>query len=236
MQKLSTIYMKTILTFILVAVCVTFFSCQKEEKLPVNLTSVTNSGILSGTIVDYEAGSVDSVKSLDSTILGRSGVSSSGYFTMELIIPPLLKMGVLSGVQVSDTMAMTGSFYINSFKGINATGELKKCNFATDTLNKPGMSYALFVYSDRAFTMNGMRNQTSTWGNKTYSYDNNYDLAINKGWNELIVKLISYNETTTSLRSSVILTNTITADLQWRNFKHSVSFAPKRKSSLKMDF
>ena len=228
--------MKIAFYFILVSLCVTFSGCQKDEELPVVLTSITTGGIFNGTIMEYVAGSVDSVQSLNTTILGSSVVSSLGKFSMKLIVPPLSVMGTLSGVLVSDSTAMTGSFYMNSFKGQSVTGELKKCNFATDTLNKPGMSYALFVYSDRAFTMNGMRNQTSTWGNKTYSYDNNYDVAINKGWNELIVKLISYNETTTSLRSSVILTNTITADLQWRNFKHSVSFAPKRKSNLKMDF
>jgi len=198
--------------------------------MPVVLTSITTGGVFNGTIVEYVAGSVDSVKSCNTTILGSSWVSELGKFSMKLIVPPLSLMGTLSGVLVSDSTAMTGSFYMNSFKGQSVTGELKKCNFVTDTLNQPGMSYALFLYSDRAFTMNGMHNQTSVWGGITYSSDYNYDVVINKGWNELIVTLISYNKTSTGLRISENMTNVITPDLQWRYIKHPVSFAPKRKN------
>lgn len=192
------------------------YSCQKDENILTVSSSITNDGVLSGKILDFVPSSIDSVKALDFSFVGKGKVASTGDFSIGLAVPVLTKLAKLSGVVVSDSIAMTGTVSIFSFLNIKNNGVLYKCNYAIDTLNKAGMSISVFIYSDRPVRLTGTHTETHTSDNNTQTsnYTVFYNVMMKKGWNELVYKVISYKRTTNSETMSESLTNNITGDLQ----------------------
>lgn len=217
---------RTTFKIILVAVCISFFSCQKngDEKLPTDNSSISIDGVLSGKIVNYVANSIDSVKARNTDYVGTSKVLSTGYFSIGLTLPQLEKIGSLSGVMISDTTALGGSATITSYLNSYENGEVIKCNYANDSINKPGMAYSSFVYTDRAFTMKGTHEETYMEGDISETSSTVYNVTFKKGWNEVVTKITSYSSTSNNLTSSVSMTNVITSDLQWYFFKSDYSY------------
>lgn len=215
--------MNTIYKFIFVALCVTFFSCNKDENLSTGASSITSDGVLSGKIVDFVPNSIDSVKVLGSGNIGARKVLSSGDFTIGLSVPQLSRSGNLSGVTLSDINAMTGSVSINTYLNNNFNGSIRKCNFDSLYINKAGMSYSMFVYSDRDFTMKGTHIETGIRVDRTEKFTANYQVALKKGWNELVTKVDLYTLTSNSLIQTQTVTNIITPDLQWHFVKYDNS-------------
>lgn len=210
--------MKTTFKFILVALSVTFFSCQKDENLSTGSSSITNAGVLSGTIVNYTPNSIDSVRVWDTeNYIGMNKASMTGDFSIDLAVPHLSKFGAMKGVFVSDTTAMTGTVSIYSYLNNNSNGVLLKCNYTTDSFNIVGMAYSFFIYSDKNLTIKGTLVNKYAWdsGTKTSSFTYIYNVNIKKGWNELVIKLNSFTSSQYSLTRSESITNTITSDLQW---------------------
>ncbi len=210
--------MKTIFNLVLIAVCVTFFSCQKDDVSTGN-SSITSDGVISGKIVNYVANSLDSVKARNTNYVGSGLVLSTGEFTIHLTIPELSKIGSLSGVAISDTTVMGGAVAIRAYLNNSIQGDLQRCNYANDSLNKAGLSYSSFIYTDKPLTLKGTHIETYTGGGYTENSTNFYDVTFKKGWNEVVFKITAYSSTTNSLTESVSMTNIIPSDLQWHFIK-----------------
>jgi hypothetical protein len=214
-------FMKTIFKFVLVVVCLSVFSCKKDEVTQSASSSITSNGELSGVIVNDSTRLIDSIKVMnhDGSMIGKCAVPSTGAFTILLGVPTLEKYGKApAGVVCSDTTAMTGEFIVNSSKLGKLTGNLTKCNFNPDsTFTKPGMSTATFVYSDRAFTVNGAENRVDSYNGFTITSTSTYsNVKFNKGWNEVVMTYNSYVMTTSGVTIKITLSNTIPADLKWK--------------------
>jgi len=214
--------MKILFNLIFVAICVTFSSCQKDENLSANNSSITSDGLLKGKIVNYIPNSIDSLNAIIYYIAGTGKVSTTGNFSISLIVPMLEMINVKKGLTVSDTNAMVGlgSVVFCSYLNNSYTGVLKKCNYTDDSAGITGMAYSYFVYSDRTFTIKGTYVNTYLYKNTintTQSYD--FNVTLNKGWNELVRKLISCTSTVNSTTELISVTNNITPDLQWHYLK-----------------
>ncbi len=214
---------KTTFKFILLAVCITFFSCQKDD-LSTGSSSVTSGGSLSGKIVNYVPNSIDSLSAVMIHPVGSGKVSPKGEFSIGLTVMQLIWERKLSGVIMSDTTAFVAPVQnINSFLNSNPNGELIKCNYTNDTISKVGMAYSTYIYLNKPLTMNGTHVETTTDGVKTETSSTFYNVAFTIGWNEVVTKITAYSSTSTGETLSVSLTNNITSDLQWRYFKSDYS-------------
>ena len=162
--------MKTALNIILVALCVTFFSCQKDD-LSTGSSSITSNGILSGKIVNYVPNSIDSLKAMSYDFVGLGKVSTTGDFYIRLTIPRLSKVGKMSGITVSDTTAMIGIVDIESYLNSNYIGVLFKCNYSSDSINNNMTKSSIFTYSDKEFTEKGTHVDSGAQYNITYIYN-----------------------------------------------------------------
>ncbi len=208
---------KTIFKLILVILCITFFSCQKDD-LSASKSSVTSDGLIKGKIVNFVPNSIDSVSAIIEYLDGSGSVSTTGDFSFILEVPELGMILAEKGLTISDPNAMIGStvtFY--SYLNKNLAGALKKCNYTNDSTAVTGMAYSYFIYSDRTFTMKGTHVNTYMFLNTTQSYV--FNITLNKGWNELVRKLTSYTSSANITTESISVTNNITSDLQWQSLK-----------------
>jgi hypothetical protein len=215
---------KTAFNLILVAVCITFFSCQKDENLSTGSSSITNDGVISGKIVNYVPNSMDSVIAMFNGLTifatGTGTVSTTGDFSMRLSVPQLIKVATLSGVTVSDTASIGRSAIIFSSFNSSLNGTLLKCNYANGDEYKAGRAHSMFVYTDRSFTMKGTNVDSSTSNGLVWNTTTTvYDVTFKKGWNEVVCKNISYSSTLEGETMSEAYSNNITSDLQWHYFK-----------------
>jgi len=209
--------MKIALQLIVFLFYVILSGCQKDQNLLTGNNSLTVNGTMSGSILNYVPGSVDSIKALCPDLIGENGISSIGQFTIDLSTPELLvTTGSMNGLLVSDTAAMTGSVYLCTYRGGMFSGLLNKSNLPMDSLNKAGISYSMFTYSDRYFTIKGTRTTTDLFNDSQLITTAKYDVIIKKGWNELVVKINSSSSTSCTTTISETVSNIITSDLQWR--------------------
>ena len=229
--------MKLSINFFLLVSCFVFFSCKNDDVTLVN-SSISNSGAISGKISNWSVGSLvfDSVAAFSwgegLVELGISEVTTDGIFSINLINPPLYKMGRVSGIVINDTTAMTGSVVVfQTLKNGSEMGEVIKCNYSnSDSLNKVGMSYSQFVYSDRVLILKGTHTETdvNNWSDFTYVQSTVCDVKLNKGWNEIVDKLVAYSVTSKAETKTISLTNVITDDLKWKCFMSGVELAPSK--------
>ena len=220
----SNLSIKTILNFVLLALCIILLSCKKEDIESPGSPSISISGVLSGDIENYSSGLIDSVKLDSYNMTGKSVVSTDGKFSIIISNPETYKIGTVNGLEVSDTTAMMAwTAILYAYKNGIETGELTKCNYTSlvDQYNER-MAYSLYWYSDRAITIKGpIEYQDSTFTSTT-----NYDITLKMGWNELVMRNDLYSVTNNDTIMAASLTNKITADLKWHYFKNesSVSF------------
>jgi len=225
--------MKATLKLILFAIPVLFLSCQKDEVAPSVASSITSSGTLSGTISGYAPNTVDSVKAkVYVSLIGTCKVSSTGEFSVGLSIPELYMIHSLSGVNVSDTTAMTGTLAVACFKKGVFYSELSKSSCSQDSLVMPGMSASSFVYSDRDLTLKGVHSDTYTSDGFSWSDVRTYQITLKKGWNELIDKTNSYSISTTSVVYTHTISNTVTSNLKWRYSNNGYFMNQVKKSGI----
>ena len=218
--------MKTIYKLILLALTVTFFSCQKNENGLNSNSSITSNGILAGTILKYTPSLCDSVKAIQGMLIGKGPVSIDGKFSIVLSTPTLTEIGNLSGIVTSDSTAMVGSIItIYTFKGGNFNGQLTKSSLVKDSLTAEGFSYAVFMYSDRDFTLKGTHKESNQDLSRNYSIINSeMNIIVKKGWNELISSIKLSAKTSTSETMTFSLTNSISSDLQWQQVSSGPTF------------
>lgn len=221
----SNLSIKTVLNFILIAQCIILLSCTKDDIENLGTPSISLSGVLSGDIVDYSSGLIDSVKLDSYNMTGKSVVSSDGKFSIIINNPETYKIGTVSGLEVSDTnamMAWTATLY--AYKNEIETGELTKCNYTSlDDQYNEGMAYSLYWYSDREISIKG----PIEYQDSTFSSTTNYDINLKRGWNELVMKNDLYSATTSDTTMAASLTNIIQADLKWHYFKYESTVSLK---------
>ncbi len=214
--------MKNLVKIKLLSLALILCACEEQQlSTDNNLSSIENGRTLSGTIVNIDRGTIDSVAiicdlndwAVGSYVLSRSAVSSSGKFTLSLPIPSgLEKIGKIFSSGFSGTISDELAFVfqkvgseIAAFKNGVEVGSIVKCNFLhSDNRNNLNAAKSGFIYSDR---------KTSVKGTDT-KYGVTYDFTLQKGWNELVMKKTAnpdYNQS---------VSNTVTSDLQWRYFAH----------------
>jgi hypothetical protein len=107
--KQTKIFMKSTFGIFVTVLVAAFYSCQKDNVSLGVSSSISSDGVFSGTIVN-DSNRIDSIKVYhfcNNEFLGKSGVSSTGKFSLALTNPVLRKMVTSpSGVVVSDTTAM----------------------------------------------------------------------------------------------------------------------------------
>ena len=226
--------MKINFNLFVLALSLALFSCNKTEVSVSEKSSITNDGIFSGKIVNYSSTAIDSIKSVkssNSSLLDKSKVTTDGKFSMSLSTPILRKIGSKKGIIISDTTALIGNLEeLYTYKNGSRTGVIRKCNFTTDSVNSAGMSNSAFIYADRAITVKGTELYSYTFGDYSENSTLNYNITLKKGWNELVVKIDAFSQTTTSVTSTNSATNIITSDLQWRYFEVSNDYDVKQKA------
>ena len=216
--------MKSTFNLILIAIIVSFYSCKNDENVSTVNSSITGNGTLSGTILDYKPGVIDSVKAVGSYLIGKSGLSSVGKFSIDLSIPQLSRIGTSDGYVVSDSSAMIGYLQVDTYHGGELNGGLYKCNFSPDSLNSAGNSNCYFLYSDRTFTIKGSHTYSQSDEYMTYVTTLTYNVIIKKGFNELDARINSYIVTPSGITSSKSMNNVIASDNQWRFSGRILSF------------
>ena len=217
--------MKTVFNLILVVVCLTVFSCKKDEVTQTvsNPSSITTNGVLSGVIINDSTFFIDSVIVEDEyENIVSSTAPSKGAFSISLKIPHLSKYGKApAGVTCSDTSAMTGRIYLYTYDQYQRRGSIIKSNFnqEIDYNMRSGKSESSFVYSDRTFTENGSHTDTYISGPnkvKITTITNYSNVKRNKGWTELVETIDSYVQTSESITAVITISNVISSDLKWR--------------------
>jgi hypothetical protein len=234
--------MKTTFRIVVMVLFAAFYSCKKNDVSPGVSSSISNNGILTGTIVN-DSNRIDSIKVYDyivdnynvvegSIIIGKSAVLSSGKFSLVLTNPVLRKIGTgPSGVIVSDTTAMVGNMNeLEAYKSGIYYGNINKSNFSISDIPIAGESTSQFMYSDRTFTIKGTEIDADT----TYTYKSNlkinYSITFKKGWNEIVLEIDSYSNTTTTTTTVETYSNNITSDLQWRYYPNNNASSVRAKT------
>jgi hypothetical protein len=210
--------MKTFFKVVLFVFVSVFYSCGKDDNASSADSSITSTGVLSGTIVNYNSSLIDSLKAdyyTSKDFIGKCRVASDGKFSLNLSIPVLEKIGNVEGLDISDTTALTASLELNGYLKDVKVGEIMKSNYTTDSLNKVGMCSALMVYVDRPITMKGETSDSESYNGLVETYSSKVDLILKKGWNEITNTVNIYSKTKTNINTTVILSNNIGKDLQW---------------------
>lgn len=126
-------------------------------------------------------------------------------------------VSIPSGVVVSDTTVMIGNLNdIETYEGGIFNGRINKCTISFENGIKAGMSTSKFVYFDGSLTMKGTELYTDTYNSVTSTTRIIYNNTFKKGWNEMVVKIDSYTETSTTITTVETYSNTVTPDMQWR--------------------
>ncbi len=226
--------MKTVFKFVLVVVCLSVFSCKNDEVTQTETNgsiSISSDGKLSGVISNNSTSVVDSIVLVngENLPLGSCKVPTTGSFSVALGIPKVLeKIGKSPvGIICSDTTAMSGEvgMFLTFKQGVQ-TGMLVKANNATMDSPKAGDSRSMFVYFDRAITINGTGTEISYDTIPAYNGSNaqvikttattNYsNVKMNKGWNELVMTTNSLAVTATTATISATFSNTIPSTVKW---------------------
>ena len=217
--------MKGTFKIIVTVLLAIIYGCQKNEIIvpepkpssPSNYNSITSDGVISGTIVNDSTSLVDSIKVYSGGLIGKDAVSAVGKFSVTLTVPTLHRYIKLSGVAVSDSMAMIGNVYeIQTHKAGCITSIVQKSNYSADSLGA-GMFHSIFIYSDRAFTIVGTHTYSpNTSEGITHNSKENWKVTIKKGWTEIIDSIDSYSKTSNTETISHTYSSTIPSDLKWK--------------------
>lgn len=204
------------------------FSCTTdptEEDIINTLSSIKDGKILSGKIANYQSVDIDKLEIYTVnyeddtwepiiTVIAEGDISDNGQFSLTLQTPSDLiniqdYLGDDFEGEISDKMAFifNDDFLgaISAFKGNEEIGYVFKGNGSIfEDWAEPPFSVSLFIYSDRKTTVKGQDRGSY------YSYY--YDFTLNKGWNEIVWKILEYSDS----KSSVKVSNEITEDMVWK--------------------
>jgi len=123
--------MKTIFKLVLFVVVAAFYSCGKDENVPSVESSITTSGFIRGTIVNYATSPAESI-TFNKDFIAK--VSKVGDFSIILPIPMtpyFSEIGAMNGVQISDTEALISEPVDIIAYHNGQEGELMRTNIAT---------------------------------------------------------------------------------------------------------
>ncbi len=230
---------------LLFVLSVTIVSCEKNEpSASSNTNSSLSNNLLSGKIDSFISGSVDSVLAYlklgnkDTTHFGYETIASDGSFSIKTTITPA-SSGLVRFYDmfdedftgsISDTNTYVSKYSMEFYASRNGVtcGEILKTNYNSfEKEDSTGASMSVFVYSDRELKVSGKEIHSYNEG-KAYSetYTANYDFILKKGWNELVMKRVYYNQSATgSVKTETSLTSNITSDLKWRFFPDNLRSA-----------
>jgi hypothetical protein len=193
----------------------------------VGCNDMSNGGALSGTIADYTAGSVDTIKCISTdkaVLIGKCGVSAKGVFSIILAIPSdASRIGKgPDKVVVSDTTALVSGAFMYVYKNRNEIGTFAKCNYThTSSTVTVGDAVVMLLYTSKSFTIKG----TESNMDGSVSEITTYDLKLSKGWNEVVGTITQYSAT----KESMTLSSTIPTNLKWRYFSTTPSYIKRLK-------
>lgn len=209
--------MNTTFKIIITLLLATFYSCQKNEVLPIVSGSITIDGVFSGTIVN-DSNRIDSIQVYTYDLIGKGEILTDGKFSLKLTIPPLDQITAFpSGIVVSDTKAMYSTpFICSTYKGRVYKGDIFKTNYLVTESTKAGNTASQFIYSDRDFSIIGTNVISEIDNRITFYHKLNYNVLFKKGWNEIVYKIDTYSKTSNTLTVVETYSNNITSDLQWR--------------------
>ncbi|MFM2290861.1 MAG: hypothetical protein RIS29_674 [Bacteroidota bacterium] len=225
--------MKLSIYLIIAILVLSFTACDHKDET--GTTSITGTNTISGKVSNYSSDKIDSIGAIDYAMLGSSKISTSSDFSLSLKLPQLRRIGTQPGITVSDSTALIGNVYICTFKYGKNSGELKRCNFISDSTFYVGMAYSSFIYCDRSITVKGTEITDKSNSIYTHKESLNYNFRLVKGWNELIIKVESYTNSSKSYVVVYSMTNTIPSNLKWYSFEDSyygVKGKVKHKTSI----
>ncbi len=212
--------MKSLKNFIMVcaALSIITVSCSKDDNNDSSKGSITSEGNLSGSIShgDTLGSTVDTVVcTLDngsSVVVGKSALKE-GKFDIKLNVPAT---GLLNPIKteifptshpvienISDSTVLiseSDGVFFDTYKNNTYTGNLWRANMDINELSdySAGEAVAFYIYSNGAVVLKA--NDTDEDG---IIYQ--YDLSLNKGWNEIIWKCTKANSS--EVRISVTSNN-----------------------------
>lgn len=244
---IKTVFILSLLLFICIG-------CSKDDDND-SSTDTIGQNVFSGTISNYTAGAIDSLKFcylkeddnnniVIQYVFGSSAVSTNGSFSMKLSTPQnsLLTEAsdeIYDDVAVSDkTVKMTGSEHY-SFVAVKNKTIVGMIVYANDVFNSlalqnrgylsgtdNGWSYGCPVYLDNNLTVSG----THSGGSGTQSYKYIYNVKGKKGWNTFFIQH-NYTELGTIATETEKLTTTLPANYMWYYYSLSSMDLIKRQNT-----
>ena len=226
--------MKTTFKVVLFVFVAAFYSCGKDEVSSTS-SSITSSGVISGTISNYGVSPVDSIHFNGSNAI----VSSGGKFSSTIAIPKSADLhdfeAPTTGVTISDVNALISELKIVPYSN-SVVGELTKTNYSENITSLDGLAFSEFLYCDRDATIKG-----SYSGDIDIMYGISisgiitFDVKLKKGWNEIVYTVEKMSLITGD--ATVRVSNTVPSDLKWvflgQDNAGSASKVKALKSSLK---
>jgi len=228
--------------------------CSKDDDND-SSTDTISQNVFSGTISNYTAGAIDSLKFcyhkeddnnniIIQYVFGSSAVSTNGSFSMKLSTPPnsLLTEAsdeIYDDVTVSDkTVKGAGSEHYSfvAYKNKTIVGIVVYGNEVFNSLmlqnrgsvygKDNGWSYGYPVYLDNNLTVSG----THSGGSGTQSYKYIYDVTAKKGWNTFFIQH-NYTESGTIATETEKITTTLPANYKWYYYSLSSMDLIKRQNT-----
>jgi len=204
---------KTILLLVFSVILGT--GCSNDNEPSTSNQSITTAGILSGTISNYNAGTLNELKFgdlfKDNNIISTCAISSDGKFSMTLPVPTKkLVSGTTKfpGASLSNPKLQMGAGCVMSlpmaYKTSSWIGYICRSDTAMDPYS-PGFigTSTFYFYFDRSCTIKGKFDVTTEiWY---------YDMTVTKGWNEIARTVDSTH--------CIMYTKTIPSGLKWYFYK-----------------
>lgn len=123
----------------------------------------------------------------------------------------------MENVAVSDTNAIVSSFWsTKGYKNGITKGIVYKTNVTGTPASWVGYVVVLFFYTDRDLTLKG----TMSVSTPIYSIIHVYDLELNKGWNEVGMKINEETYNSDFSTENITFSSKIPTDLKWKFFAY----------------
>lgn len=211
------------LFFVMAAISLLVTGCSKDkDSEPGSSTgSIKASGELSATIDGVTDNTVDSVDfwfetnstyNYNDLIIGKTKVTN-GVFSIKLdtiATKYLYKIKDAGLVGIDDTTSLKISYagttayisdgegaWIEAYKSKTQVGSLVRTNctlsqYEADQADQTfkGLAVASYIYCNTSVTIIGTLKHTDTDNSYTY----NYNVSLNKGWNEVVVQITAVNK------------------------------------------
>lgn len=221
-------YLKTSAILLVTVLAITGCKDNSDDTSASSESAITASGTLKGTIQSEILTSTDSIYCVGSELYGKSAVKANGDFSCTLSAPSsssLYQIGSIEGVTVSDTTALTTNFSVY-YVSDESVYMAFRCNSDSIDQTTVGFAMSFFIYSNKAVTITGTMTEDESFSVK-------YSLSLKTGWNEVYVKILSYNydQETGVSEFSIEYTSTIPDNMRWL-YLNQLLAAPQKINSL----